>query len=1461
MPGEDFPSTDAVDSPITDERFGGWVPETRLGQGRFGSAYVAVGVAGQRAALKILRHPPGDEVRVLAGLSHPAIPNLLGAGAHPRPWLAMELAPGLALHEVLAERLLSIKDAVCLLTPLVDAAAVIHHAGLCHGDIKPANIVVRDLSQGEAWLVDFGMAGVGGAGGTLLYAAPERLRGADASASADVYSLGLVLWEALHGEVPWAELPPTEALARRDAEVPRPVLGPEWLQRLLMGMLAIDPAHRPAAATVSDTLEAQGSARPPITAWHRRRRARVVHVSITGVHDRISGWPDTGGLFALVGPPGSGRTHAFDRIRTEIRARGEPFVMLAAHTSPWHAVEMALCDPGLPGPPVVLPDEPDPAARAGRVAGLLRARAPTRLRVLVDDVDHLDSGSLAALKILATRRMADVFVTSARAPDWDGQVIGLPALDAEGLRALTHGLLGLGHLEAVIPWLELRTAGQPGVAIAQLIAALEVGAIGCTRRRWWVDESRLGGVPAPTSSRPLPELDPSERRIAGALAVVGEPITEERLIILTKRPPGEVRAATRCLQRAGLVRRVGALYRLTTPALAAALRPDPGVARTLHRSMLQLLLGESPPAFARLGRHLVAVGDRALACLHGAAVIAATARRSAVEGVEIGRALAALSEDPAVTAALVDACLTLGDGDAALQTIEVALRDPAWRANVPLWAAHMRVLSGFFQRPEAALTALAEAADRWPTLPYALLRERASAHFKAERYDAVIADAVEAGREPPTGEPSTLDRAEVVSWLRIVGLHAQARYAQGDLTGALTLLDRLPEELGEGTPERGLLYGVHARLLYHAGRMRDAARCLEQAGSERSGLPMTERAKLLNNRGLLICGLGDRPAAVRSWEDASTLFEQLGMQTELTRVRGNLCVGYRELGRWERARNAGEAAHRDAARAGLVDLQAMAAGNLGDLHRELGQPDQASTWYSRAQRIALKHDLTGELVELARRRAEIAVARGWPTALTTAREAVALAEQHEVVAELCRSRALVAVCLARGGEADEARSELEAARVPLRESGAAGELAEVRYWAAHALLELGEVAEAERDARRVAAYADEVHLVPLRKRADVLLSRISREAGPELKPSQIAQLMHLAMQLSRFRRVDSLLVAIADAAVSLLGADRAYVLQRRGKEYTVVASAPQGVPEGAPSMSIVERAFENRCEVMATDLDERGDLRAAPSVLALGIRAALCVPLISQHETLGVIYVDSRSTTDWELGQTSLLLQGLAGFAVEALNSARLRAEHASGLAHDLRSPLSSIMLAAQYLGECADPFEFRDMVKMIEEAARSALELTGKALKARGERLTVELGELTRRVCAPLYVQARSRGVALLVDAPREARTLGDDRDLGRVLQNLLVNALQHSPRGGHVLVEVRVETDRVGWSVRDEGPGLPPELRETLFDVGVSGTDTGTGLGLAIVRRLVEEHRGTVDARDAPGGGALFEVWLPTQ
>jgi signal transduction histidine kinase len=212
--------------------------------------------------------------------------------------------------------------------------------------------------------------------------------------------------------------------------------------------------------------------------------------------------------------------------------------------------------------------------------------------------------------------------------------------------------------------------------------------------------------------------------------------------------------------------------------------------------------------------------------------------------------------------------------------------------------------------------------------------------------------------------------------------------------------------------------------------------------------------------------------------------------------------------------------------------------------------------------------------------------------------------------------------------------------------------------------------------------------------------------------------------------------------------------------------------------------------------------------------------------------------------------------------------ELSAGIVHEMRNPLASVKLNLQGLLEMlrGDPSAQECAGLALDQANRlehmlSDLLHFGRPLELR--RRPVRLQEVIDEVLPLVQEEARRKGVSLRVQDGLGGADLWLDAELLiRALTNLLTNAIQWSPPGGTVRLVAAPLPDAPEWfaiAVQDEGPGVPPERRERLFQPFFTTRPEGTGLGLANVRKIVEHHGGTVFLDGASGTGAKFTVHLP--
>ncbi len=257
------------------------------------------------------------------------------------------------------------------------------------------------------------------------------------------------------------------------------------------------------------------------------------------------------------------------------------------------------------------------------------------------------------------------------------------------------------------------------------------------------------------------------------------------------------------------------------------------------------------------------------------------------------------------------------------------------------------------------------------------------------------------------------------------------------------------------------------------------------------------------------------------------------------------------------------------------------------------------------------------------------------------------------------------------------------------------------------------------------------------------------------------------------------------------------------------------------------------------------------------------------------------------------LTTGILNFAYEVteqVNARRsmerltgeLRAEHRrkddflAMLAHELRNPLAPIAAAAEVLrlGRADDP-RLRRISEIVTRQVRHMANLIDDLLDVsrvtRGlvsvERRDEDLREIVADAVEQVAPQVAARRHELRVAVPDDpVRVQGDRKRLVQVLTNLLDNAAKYTPDGGRIELLLERQGGQARVVVRDDGVGVPPELRERIFDLFVQGQRSpdraqgGLGIGLALARRLVELHGGELACSSAGAGqGSEFSLWLP--
>jgi signal transduction histidine kinase len=332
-----------------------------------------------------------------------------------------------------------------------------------------------------------------------------------------------------------------------------------------------------------------------------------------------------------------------------------------------------------------------------------------------------------------------------------------------------------------------------------------------------------------------------------------------------------------------------------------------------------------------------------------------------------------------------------------------------------------------------------------------------------------------------------------------------------------------------------------------------------------------------------------------------------------------------------------------------------------------------------------------------------------------------------------------------------------------------------------------------------------------------------------------------------------------------------------------------------------QTACHTRTVLMQTEL-VRSTFAYDRGLAAGGLRSGVIVPIIGASRAIGTLDFASREPNAYGQTQVSTLRE-LSHYLGTALHNARLSQEReetaaklartqehlnlvdkvravgqlASGVAHDFNNLLAGILGNAQLLLFEAQGDDQREMLRVIERAAKDGAEtvrrLQGFARMEQDSPMTeVRLDMLARDaidITRPRWRDvAQSRGATIEIVRQLQPVTslAGRPAELREVLTNLIINAVDAMPQGGKLTIATYDEkitgAGEVVLEVRDTGVGMPPDVRARIFEpFFTTKGDQGTGLGLAVSLGIIQSHGGQVEVESAPGAGTRFIIRLPVR
>ncbi|MDX2093443.1 MAG: sigma 54-interacting transcriptional regulator [Kofleriaceae bacterium] len=1240
-----------------------------VGRGSFGRVFRVIELgSGEPRALKVV--PRGshegmllDEFEQLARLRHPSLPKVfevgrtraaiddLAAGApyFVAEWIDGARSDGTAWSGDLGPRVWA------LLADLAGALAVIHAAGLVHGDVSPSNVLVE---AERAVLVDLGLAATGGARGTPAYMAPEALAG-NVEPRSDLYSLGATVIRLVSGRPLFEGATLGELAARILAgAAPRALPGvPAPLADLINRLVARDPDARPASAlALLDELDQLAPAIAPGSS--RRARPKV------GPPPAPATWPGaaeaTQAIGRSLGDPAAsaivvvGGTASGARQLAERAARAWQLEQVA-HQRPNTVVRGTIDEVG------TALGIPAAASARAWLEQLARAARRSVGAVLLDATDDARQVELVAALVRSPGERA-VLVIAERVPAPRAGVVvhTAPVLDVEGTRALAHAMLGCSPSAAWATGLHAASGGLPLTAIEL------VRSIAGERDPFAIDWStRTTAGATELRAQQLRAMPAGARRAATALAAWGGHARIEHVLTTLRAEAGKTVVGLADiveLERAGLARRHGDTIELGRATLAAV-EITAGAPALAHLAAVALAAATRPgdeTLEGRGGRHAVLAPLLERATLDaGRAILACDVAEQLLAHGRADRALAlarrALVHAPAraglIAARAASAQGAYDDATAFARDAEAAGADSVQAQLVVARAAQR---AGNLDVAEAALARLHALHPDHPEAAgtYARLLVTRSRYADARAIAQAGESPLAALRAEAAGLAAfylgNLDEADAA--FAALELGAQASNDSSNVGRALSL--------------RGMVAQQRGQLGLATDRYREAARRLADAGE----LHAAATAEL--NLGTVLAERGRSSEALPRLAAAGRVFAELGASTELCAAELNRGNALLAVGLVDDARVAAEAA---LARAdGAPHLRAFALLVLGDARRRLGDDGGAIRSYREALAIGGErgdaHAQISAYVALAeagiRERADAEVEALCASVddrdrWTIARGRLLLhGEANAHAGELAEACGDVAARAADGDRLERAfRGYAVAARLAERARDGARtttfvERARAAHasWLAAAAPAFRAALETDPDRERLPGHEPDPRTAPARARPG---------EAPHLR-----RLLTLSRRLNTEASIERILDDVIDTAIELTLAERGFLLLRQpgGELATMVSrnfsSNDLGTAGTATvSRSIAERAAQTGEPVLTVDagIDER--FGAAASVAALRLRSVLAVPLRQRGSVIGCIYVDHRLRGGaFDDGAASVLGE-LADIAAIAIENARLTSE------------------------------------------------------------------------------------------------------------------------------------------------------------------------------------------------------------
>ena len=424
---------------------------------------------------------------------------------------------------------------------------------------------------------------------------------------------------------------------------------------------------------------------------------------------------------------------------------------------------------------------------------------------------------------------------------------------------------------------------------------------------------------------------------------------------------------------------------------------------------------------------------------------------------------------------------------------------------------------------------------------------------------------------------------------------------------------------------------------------------------------------------------------------------------------------------------------------------------------------------------------------------------------------------------------------------------------------------------------------------------------------------------------RLQAMCQISIAVSTITDLDSLLHKIVDCVYSIFtGCDRVFILLQSPHSEMLVPVAikigdqqPHMIEALRLSESVVNQVLRSKRAVLSQDTTSDDRFKDQDSIINLSIRSVMCAPLLADDAVIGLVQVDAIGDPQTFTESDLHLLSGLIAQVATAVKQAQLlkqladantalkredakrrlaetasskaqaeaekarlanaaKSEFLANMSHELRTPLHAILSYAQFGLSKLDRAPLDKLHKYFDQIERQGdhlLNLVNNLLdlaKLEAGKMTfnykmVDLGRLLQQIGEECQGLSETRRLSITYDLPPVARdVLADETKIQQVARNLLSNAIKFTSEGGVITIALHHDTQGAIVTIVDQGPGVPEEELETIFNKFVQSSLTktgagGTGLGLAICYEIVTSHHGRIWAENQPEGGSKFTFVIP--